>query len=77
MTTPDPTLARRLDLASDGALSVKAAAAFSGIGRTELYRLMGEGRLAFARHGAKRLVFRKSLLEYLAARVVVAGEVRP
>jgi excisionase family DNA binding protein len=58
------------DLARDGALNVKGACEFLGVGRTELYRLMGSGELMFVKHGARRLLLREVLRRYLAAQVI-------
>jgi excisionase family DNA binding protein len=67
-TATDPAPDCR-DLAADGAMGVPKACAFVGLGKTEMYRLMDMGEIAFARHGTKRLVFRRSLVEFLAARM--------
>lgn len=61
---PDPPA--RPDLWADGALSVEAACAFLALGHTEVYRLMGTGELAWAKHGRRRLVSRRSAAAYLA-----------
>lgn len=75
---PDPAETarlRRLELALDGAMSVDEAMAFLGLGMTEVYALMNEGVIAFAKHGKRRLVIRRSCVEFLADRIaVVEGE---
>ena len=54
------------ELLADGSMSVKDAARFSGLSRAELYKLMGAGRLAFVKHGKRRLIPRKALVRCLA-----------
>lgn len=55
---------------SDGVLSIQEAIAFSKLGRTELYKLMNEGKLAYLKHGKRRLIPRRGLVAMLAANVV-------
>jgi len=50
-----------VELARDGAVSVRAACEFLGIGRTQLYELMASGELRFIKHGARRLLLRGEL----------------
>jgi hypothetical protein len=64
---PEPD--RRQELASDGFMSVSAAVSFAGISKSELYRAMGDGRLAWTPWGRRRLVSRRSLTELLTARM--------
>jgi hypothetical protein len=64
---PEPD--RRQELASDGFMSVSAAVSFSGVSKSELYRAMGDGRLAWTPWGRRRLVSRRSLTELLTARM--------
>lgn len=58
------------EVLADGALSVGQATKFSGIGRSELYKRMGEGTLPFVKIGKRRLIPRRALVELLAANVV-------
>jgi len=69
---PDPTHARRLELAADGFLSVAAAAAWLSVSESEVYEMCGRGELAWAKLRKRRLVSRRSLVEYMAPLVVVA-----
>lgn len=63
-TTPTPE-----ELLADGALTVRAAVEFSGLPRTELYRVMGTGELPYFQPGEKlRLIPKRGLVTYLAAR---------
>lgn len=62
-TTIDPA---HVLLLSDGAMTVRQAAEFSGIGRTELFDLMKQGYLDWFPRGQNRLIVRKTLVEYLA-----------
>lgn len=43
------------------ALSVRQACAYSGIGRTKIYELLAEGKLASRKIGDRRLVLRESI----------------
>ncbi len=47
--------------------SVADACAATGIGRTEMYRLLNEGRVESRYHGRKRLVIWASLRDYIAS----------
>lgn len=67
---PDPLAARRVELAADGFVSVADAMAFLSLGETEVYALMGDRTIAWARHGKRRLVSKRSLVEFGAARLV-------
>lgn len=53
---------------SAGALDLKAATAFSGIRRDQLYGLMRSGELPYSCPGHKRLVPRLWFVRYLASR---------
>ena len=53
------------ELLADGVMAVKDAAQFSGLSKAELYKLMGAGRLAFVKHGRRRLIPRKALVRCL------------
>jgi len=56
-------------LVQDGAKTVASAVTFTGIGRTELYRLMGEGKLPYLMHGRRRLIPVNALRQLLAERL--------
>jgi hypothetical protein len=58
------------ELCRDGAVTVEGAVEFSGIGRTELYAHMNEGRLVYAQNGNRRLIPRRALMRLLAALIV-------
>jgi hypothetical protein len=56
-------------LLADGALTVEAAVEFSGLPRTELFRLMSVGELTSFRYGNKtKLIPKRALVAYLARR---------
>ena len=55
------------ELFADGTIDVKGAVAFSGLGRTVLYALMGANRLPYCQVGKKRLIPRRALIDLLAA----------
>jgi excisionase family DNA binding protein len=54
------------ELVADGAMGVKAAQAFTGLSRAELYKLMAAGTLPYLKHGTRRLVPKKALVDLLA-----------
>jgi excisionase family DNA binding protein len=54
---------------ADGALTVTAAAQFSGIGRSRLYELMTTGDLPFCQVGTRRLIPRRALAALLARHI--------
>jgi excisionase family DNA binding protein len=57
------------ELTTDGAMNVDEARRFAGVSRSELYRLMDAGLIAYAQSGRRRLVLRASVREWLRARV--------
>jgi excisionase family DNA binding protein len=61
--------AQRLSCTIDEACEV------TGLGRTKLYELIGDGHLATATVGRRRLVLVRSLLSLLRIRASIAGEV--
>lgn len=61
------TVPQAIDLWADGGLTVQDATAWSGIKRSSLYAAMDAGRLAFTKHGTRRLISRASLRLLLAA----------
>lgn len=71
MNTHDETIARKLDLAENGAISVKEAARLLGVSRSLLYAMMETGKLAYARIGRRRVIPRKAIQEVLAENIVV------
>lgn len=58
------------ELMQDGAKTVSQAVAFTGIGRTEMYRLMSEGEVKYAQHGKRRLIPVVELRRILAEKLV-------
>lgn len=63
--TPAPAA----EVCADGALSVKDACAFAGIGKSELYAAVGRGELEFLYHGRKPLVPKRLLVAWLAVKL--------
>lgn len=61
--------AQRLSCTIDEACEV------TGLGRTKIYELIGDGHLATATIGRRRLVLVRSLLSLLRIRASIAGEV--
>jgi excisionase family DNA binding protein len=64
----------RDELLEDGALGIEEARKFSGLGRTVLYDLMGEGRLSYTKVGARRLIPRRALVQVLAEGLTPAAQ---
>ena len=60
------THSRDEDLTSEGAFTIDGACAFSSLGRSTIYQLARDGRLATTRVGRRRLVLRASLRRLLA-----------
>ena len=57
------------ELASDGALGIRDAAAWLGISRSRFYELLAEGGIPTVRIGRRRVVPRAALRAYLAERL--------
>jgi hypothetical protein len=55
-----------LDEWMDGGLSVNEASEFAGVGRTTLYDWMNTGLVVYRKHGARRIVSRRSLARRLS-----------
>ncbi len=66
MDKANPTQSESTELARDGAVTINDAVAWSGIGRSTLYNLIGDGQVKTAKIGKRRLVLRASLREFLA-----------
>lgn len=50
---------------ADGAMTVNAAAEFTGISRTRLYEFMGDAQLPFTVIGGRRLIPKRALVDLL------------
>lgn len=50
----------------DGSFGIEEARKFSGLGRTALYEAMCRGELPYVKAGARRLIPRRALIEWLA-----------
>lgn len=61
-------------ICSDGTLSLPEAIEFTGLGRSELYLRMDDGRLPFVKHGRRRLIPRRALVQMLEAGLVNGPE---
>jgi excisionase family DNA binding protein len=59
-------------LAEKGTAGVEEACRFLGIGRTNLYALMGSGELKFIKLGARRLIPRAELERFLTEQLTAA-----
>lgn len=64
------------ELLADGSLGVRAAAAFAGVSRTEIYDAMARGELEWFRHGRHRLIPKKLVVAWQAARLEKARRER-
>ena len=58
-----PTL---MKLCEDGALTIRQATEFTGLPRTAVYKLLGDGTLPSVRVGRRRLIPKRALIELLA-----------
>ena len=58
------------ELVADGAVGLEDATKLSGLQRSKLYELMGEGKLVFVKVGARRLIPRRAITALLAANIV-------
>jgi excisionase family DNA binding protein len=72
MTKTDNSAEEAKELAKDGAVSVKAAVEFTGVGRASLYAMMGNGELAYIKVGTRRLIPKAALVRMLAERMTCA-----
>jgi excisionase family DNA binding protein len=52
---------------AEGVMSVEDAMGFTNLSRGEVYNLMDSGRLPFLKHGRRRLIPRKSVIDFLAS----------
>jgi hypothetical protein len=62
---------------ADGSMVVADANKFSGLGRTKLYELMESGALPYAKVHGRRLIARRSLVEFLAKHAASAADAQP
>jgi excisionase family DNA binding protein len=58
------------ELVADGAVGLDEAMKLSGLQRSKLYELMGEGELPFVKLGARRLIPRRAITALLAKNVI-------
>lgn len=66
-TLPPPETAE--DVCSAGAVDVNGAEEFTGVSGRELYRAMDRGEIEWFYHGRIRLIARKTLTKWLAAKL--------
>lgn len=52
--------------AADGALRVRDACDFAGLGRSKIFELIAEGRIRSVKVDGRRLILKRSLVELLA-----------
>lgn len=50
---------------SEGALSMEPLSRFLALGKTKIYKLMALGELEYAECGSRRLIARRSAVEFL------------
>lgn len=50
---------------AEGACTVRDAVAFLGVGRTHLFKLMSQGKIQYVKSGARRLIPKRALVQYL------------
>jgi excisionase family DNA binding protein len=63
-----------VELAADGAVGLDEAATLTGVKRSKLYELMGQGKLAYAKIGSRRLIPRRALTALIASNIVGGRE---
>ena len=66
-------LEERIEMVSEGLLTVREAEDFSGLRKSKLYDLMQSGELPYAKCGGARRIPRRALQEYMAKNLVVRG----
>ena len=66
--------AEAMALVADGMMTVREAAAFSGICRSDLYCYMERGELPYGKNGRRRLIPRKAVQELMAKILMTSKE---
>lgn len=61
MVAHSKSTSNAIPLGERAALSVRDAGIYAGIGRTKIYELLAEGKLASRKIGDRRLVLRESI----------------
>lgn len=64
---------KALELLAQGAMTVREAEAFTGLGKSFLYALMNQGRLPYIKIGGARRIPKAALIN-LMAKHLVGGE---
>lgn len=59
-------IADEIDDWTEGGMTITQACEFTTIGRTKLYDEMNAGRLAYRKHGTRRIVSRSSLVRLMS-----------
>lgn len=67
----DRARARKLEMVSDGMLTVAQAKKFSGFSTWTIYQAIGGGPLPYAQYGKKMVIPRRAMDEWLADRVIL------
>jgi excisionase family DNA binding protein len=68
------TSPQRSDLVDDGFADVNEAAAYLGLARSSVYKLMDSGALRYAKFGKSRRVPWRALREYARSCLIGAGK---
>lgn len=71
MSAVSPRDRIRSDMLSDGTMSVKQAAQFTGFGTRMIYDALVAGSLSYVQCGKRKVIPRKALLEFLNDRLVL------
>jgi len=58
-------------MVSEGTVSAKDAASFTGFGKRTIYDAMRDGVLPYVSRGKRRVIPKKALLQFLADRLVL------
>jgi excisionase family DNA binding protein len=64
-------------LLDEGTIGIEEARRFTGLGRTILYDLMGDGTLPYTKVGTRRLIPRRALIQILSQGVPSAPVATP
>lgn len=67
------TTAEREEIVAGGAMSIAAAAKFTGLSRSGLYKLMDRGELAYIKIGRARRVPKRAIERLLSDNLVGGG----
>lgn len=65
---------KKIELVSDGLLTVRDAELFTGVGKSKIYALMSDGTLPYCKIGSCRRIPRRALELFLVGALVMRDE---